>query len=100
MVFLFYFSVQPVVQAKSKITDLILAHFDFISYPDKQNLTQSPNYNMGSCACKFKYLPSLTVESEFFLLFEKKMGRSGDGKRDILLGWPCQQTLKYGHVEI
>ena len=92
MVFLFYFSVQPVVQAKSKITDLILAHFDFIGYPDKQNLTQSPNYNMGSCTCKFNYLPSLTVESEFF--------RSGDGKRNILLGWPCQQTLKYDHVEI
>ena len=42
-------------------------------------------------------LPSLTsffdyneVNLEFFFLFyfSKKMGRSGDGKRNILLGWP------------
>ena len=24
----------------------------------------------------------------FFFYFSKKMGRSGDGKRNILLGWP------------
>ena len=24
----------------------------------------------------------------FFLTFRKNMGRSGDGKRNILLGWP------------
>ena len=25
---------------------------------------------------------------DFFLLFEKKIGWSGDGKRNVLLGWP------------
>ena len=41
-----------------------------------------------SCACKL--LASLTSESGFFFFFyfSKKMGRSGDGKRNILLGWP------------
>ena len=32
-----------------------------------------------------------TSDSEFlfyFLLFQKKMGRSGDGRRNILWGWP------------
>ena len=30
-----------------------------------------------------------TSDSDFFFLyFSKKMGRSGDGKRNILWGWP------------
>ena len=44
-----------------------------------------------SCACKLiKVLTSLPRESEifFFYTISEKMGRSGDGKRNILLGWP------------
>ena len=45
-----------------------------------------------SCACKLiKVLTSLPRESEFFFFFHaisEKMGRPGDGKRNILLGWP------------
>ena len=44
-----------------------------------------------SCACKLKYLLLWLVNLEFFFFFffyfSKKMGRSGDGKRNILLGW-------------
>ncbi len=29
----------------------------------------------------------------FFFYFSVKMGRSGDGKRNILLGWPYSQIL-------
>ena len=29
-----------------------------------------------------------TSDSEFFFYFSKKMGWSGDGKRNILWGWP------------
>ena len=39
---------------------------------------------------------SLTGESGFFLFFFdflKKMGRSDDGKRNILLGWPNLYVL-------
>ena len=32
-----------------------------------------------------------------FFIFSKKFGRSGDGKRNILLGWP---NMKLRHVEI
>ena len=37
-----------------------------------------------------KVLASLTSESRifFFFYFSKKMGRSGDGKRSVKLGWP------------
>ena len=41
-----------------------------------------------SCACKLKYLLLWLVNLEFFFTFRKKMGQSGDGKRNILLGWP------------
>ena len=51
-----------------------------------------------SCACKLiKVLTSLPRESNFFFfkLFRKKMGRSGDGKRNILLGWPNNNECGY-----
>ena len=36
-----------------------------------------------------------TSDSDFFvLLFQKKMGRSGDGKRNILWGWPNCLAMK------
>ena len=45
-----------------------------------------------SCACKLKYfllwLVNLIFFFFFFFYFSNKMGRSGDGKRNILLGWP------------
>ena len=47
-----------------------------------------------SCACKLKYLLLWPVNLFlffvfFFSLFEK-MGWSGDGKRNLLLGWPYE----------
>ena len=30
----------------------------------------------------------VNLEFFFFFCFSKKMGRSGDGERNILLGWP------------
>ena len=30
----------------------------------------------------------VNIDFFFFFYFSKKMGRSGDGKRNILLGWP------------
>ena len=46
-------------------------------------------YKTRSCACKLKYLLLWLVNLEFFFFnFSKKMGRSGDGKQNILLGWP------------
>ena len=38
-----------------------------------------------------------TSDSEFFffLLFQKKMGRSSDGKRNILWGWPYAVVGKH-----
>ena len=42
-----------------------------------------------SCACKpAKVFASLQVILIFFFTFPKKMGRSDDGKRNILWGWP------------
>ena len=42
------------------------------------------------CACKLKYLLLWLVNLEFFFFFDflKKMGQSGNGKCNILLGWP------------
>ena len=34
------------------------------------------------------------VNLEFFFYFSKKMSRSGDGKRKILLGWPYLLLVK------
>ena len=34
----------------------------------------------------------------FFFYFSKKLGRSGDGKRSIKLGWPRSKTAKNGSV--
>ena len=37
-----------------------------------------------------------TSDSDFFYTFPKKMGRSGDGKRNILWGWPKNMgTITY-----
>ena len=47
-----------------------------------------------SCACKLKYLLLWLVNLEFFFYFSKKLGRSGYGKRNILLRWPCQKRKK------
>ena len=35
------------------------------------------------------------VNLDFFFNFSKKMGRSGDGKRNILLGWPNKETKDF-----
>ena len=46
---------------------------------------------------KKKVLASLQVILEFFFFFfyfSKKTGRSGDGKRNISWGWPCQSEFK------
>ena len=46
-----------------------------------------------------KVLASLQVIFEFFFFyFSKKLGRSGDGKRSIKLGWPRGKTAKNGSV--
>ena len=47
-----------------------------------------------------KVLASLTSESGTFYLFiyfllSKKMDRSGNGKRNILLGWPNKETKDF-----
>ena len=43
-----------------------------------------------SCAfkTKIKVLASLQVTLNFFFYFSKKMGWPGDGKQNILWGWP------------
>ena len=46
-----------------------------------------------SCACKLKYLLLYKIFWNFFFFFffftfPKKMGRSDNGKRNILWGWP------------
>ena len=41
--------------------------------------------------------------SFFFFYFSKKMSRSGDGKRNILLGWPNERTsfvTKYTNISL
>ena len=40
---------------------------------------------------KIKVLASLQVILDFFLYFSKEMGRSGDGKRNILWEWPYKK---------
>ena len=70
-------SKQPSIK-KSRVSTLIKDK-DIISLPIVVNKTRS-------CACKLKYLLLWLVNLEFFFFsyyFEKKMGRSGDGKRNI-----------------
>ena len=55
--------------------------------------------NTRSCACKLKYLLLYKwFWNFFFFYFSKKLGRSGDGKRSIKLGWPRGKTAKNGSV--
>ena len=39
-------------------------------------------------ACLTSFFDYTVVNLNFFFTFRKKMSRSGDGKRNILLGWP------------
>ena len=40
-----------------------------------------------------------TSDSDFFFYFSKRMGRSGDGKRNILWGWPKKNPVELKHRE-
>ena len=76
------FDYQMSKQPLKNIVSMLIEDKDITSYiPIAVNKTRS-------CACKLKYSLRWLVNL-FFFYFSKKMGRSGDEKRNILLGWPC-----------
>ena len=42
----------------------------------------------------------MNLEFFFFFHFAKKMGRLGDGKRDILLGWPNASLCTVEFIDV
>ena len=88
------FDYQMSEQPLKNVVSMLIKDKDITSY-QLLLIKQDRVLVLASLTSFFDYT---VVNLEFFFVFfhfSKKMGRSGDGKRNILLGWPlCNPTKK------